>query len=154
MLSRGVFRPLDVLNANEKHRLDTCIELWRRAGGPHICDADDLVVHLGDQPTLDGQGWKTWSLTSGAVPTLRRSSGIMWAVGRERPLTLKEQYASMGFCSFLQLASIGRVSLYSVFKPQLSYSQARQALGNAQHVASVGVFSLCALAAAVPLQPL
>ena len=138
-----------VLTHRELMGLEHYRMAWQRAGGISACEPADMIVHLGDNPKADGTGWCTWTLSSKAIPTLRRSNGILWSFGLQRPVLLKEQYAAMGFCTFPWLSSTAGVRLYDVTNMPCTYPQARQAIGNAQHVACVGVFTACALASAV-----
>lgn len=137
----------ELLNISEVERLHTYVDKWNRLTDPTKCEFEDLVVHLGDNPTTD-KGWTTWSAKSHAIPTLRKSGGILFSPFAGRQLLLKELYAAMGFASFPHLAAAARVPLYPVFKPMLNlrYSHMKQALGNAQHVGNVGVFTAVALA--------
>ena len=137
--------PLAALNNSEMTRLRTYTHLWCQLDSGNRCGFEDLAVCLSDEP--DG-GWVTWSGVSSAIPTLRRSSGLIASPYAQRMFLLRELFASMGFASFPTLAKVAGVPLYQVHKPLLGlkYSHMRQALGNAQHVANVGVFSACALA--------
>jgi len=137
--------PLAVLNPLEMKRLETYVKLWYGMEHMNKCSWENLAVCLSDEPN---GGWVTWSGISSAIPTLRRSSGLIASPSAHRVFLLKELFASMGFASFQHLADTARVPLYEVHKPLLGlkYSHMRQALGNAQHVGNVGVFGLCALA--------
>ena len=136
---------MSALNDSEMTRLRTYTHLWSQLDRENRCAFEDLAVCLSDEP--DG-GWVTWSGVSSAIPTLRRSSGLIASPYAQRAFLLRELFASMGFASFPTLAKVAGVPLYQVHKPLLGlkYSHMRQALGNAQHVANVGVFSACALA--------
>ena len=147
---RGV-SPLDVLNFPEKKRLADYVTLWQQRPPPK-CTFADLAVHLSDQPGLnkfgERTGWVCWSAASNSVPTLRKSGGIMFSPNAGRQFLLKELYAGMGYPSFNFLADEAGVPQFEVFQPMLglNYSHMKEALGNSQHVASVGVFGAVALA--------
>lgn len=142
-----------VLNSDELGRLEGYMRKWYALSDGEKCDVEDLVVHLGDNPTTQ-KGWTTWSAKSRAIPTLRKTGGLVFSPYASRPVMLKELYAAMGFAVFPHLAEAAKVPLYQVFKPtlQLRYSHMRQALGNAQHVASVGVFTAVSLASSSPMR--
>ena len=143
------FQPEHLLNMNEKHRLERYCSLWaQNVEEKGMCHWQDLICHLGDNP-VSQKGWCTWSGASHAIPTLRRSGGMMWAPAFGRQVLLKELYSAMGFCVWPWQAALAGVSPYKVFIGNHPYTKSRQALGNSQHVASVGVFTCCALACTV-----
>ena len=114
------------------------------------CSYQDLACHCGDDPRT---GWTTWSAVSNAVPTLRRSSGLIVSPCMNRQFLLKELYCGMGFAVWPFLAESAKVPVFDVFRPGVwTYPQARQALGNAQHVTCVGTFVACALSSSSWLQ--
>lgn len=141
--------PRNLFNQNEVDRLNTYVQKWSQSDTP-VCHFEDLVVHLGDNPKSE-KGWTTWSAKSLALPTLRRAGGLYASPFAQRQLLLRELYAAMGFPTFPELANAARVPIYQVFRPTVGlwYSHMRQALGNSQHVASVGVFTACALASSL-----
>ncbi len=138
--------PMNLFNQNEVERLHTYVQKWSQSSTA-VCCFEDLMVHLGDNPKSE-KGWTTWSAKSLAIPTLRRAGGLYASPCAQRQLLLRELYAGMGFPTFPELAKAALVPIYQVFRPTagLWYSHMRQALGNSQHVASVGVFTACALA--------
>ena len=75
-ISKGCFvsQPSELVNPKEQNRLQAYIDkyvgLARRK-----CSWEDLIVNLGDNPST---GWTTWSAVSCALPTLRRSAGLMY----------------------------------------------------------------------------
>ena len=73
----------------------------------------------------------------------------MWSMGMGRQLLLKELYSGMGFAVFEEHALASRVPIYNPLKAGCSFRKSREALGNAQHVANVGVFAAVALASTV-----
>ncbi|CAE7223083.1 Trank1 [Symbiodinium sp. CCMP2592] len=139
--------PAQLLNLHEAKRLQAYVEAWAAASmrPSGVCDWEDLVCHLGDNPAA---GWKSWSAVSNRLPTLRRCGGLMAMPAAGRHLLLRELFASMGFPTFEPLAAAAAVPLYQVFKPlsRLTYLHQRQALGNSQVVPQVGVFAACVLA--------
>lgn len=139
--------PSTTMNSAECERLRVYCRLWEQLDHHRKCPWQDLVCHLSDRPE---KGWLCWSAISNTIPTLRKSGGLMAMPAAGRVLLLKELYAAMGYASFDVLARAAHVHTYQVFKPLLGigYSHMRAALGNAQHVAQVGVFGLCALACA------
>ena len=110
--------------------------------GPRRCEARNLVVHLGDNPDV----MLVWSGRDGKVPTIRRSSGLLWVVDQGRWLTTREMYATMGFPTYRCLADVAGVPLMPVRPPGGTLAHARQGVGNAMHLACVGTVLLCTLA--------
>jgi len=74
---------------------------------------------------------------------------MMWSMAMGRQLLLKELYSGMGFAVFEEHALAARIPVYKAVKRGCSFRKSREALGNAQHVANVGVFAACALASTV-----
>ena len=112
-----------------------------QAGVP--CSWEDFVAHTGDCPTGERSGWCTWSLASNKLPTLRRSSGLYWAFAAERHISIRELYTAMGFpaLDFLwQRPWMSRPLPFECFPADFSWTDAKRALGNAQHVGCVGSF--------------
>ena len=128
----------------EIQRCKKYIEKWQALPVDGRCSWENLVCHLSDNPCSE-RGWTCWSAKSAAIPTIRRSGGLMAAPCIARHLTLKELYLSMGYPCVPLLASVARCPLYPVDVAQ--YSTHRKALGNSFHVAQVGVVAMCSLAA-------
>ena len=146
--------PVEVLSFNEKKRLADYVTLWQRRPDPK-CSFDDLAVHLSDQPNLQQngkpRGWVCWSAASCSVPTIRKSSGIIYSPNARRQFLLKELFAGMGYPTFQDFAERASVPRFEVFQPilGLTYRHMLESLGDSQHVASVGVFGAVALATSV-----
>jgi site-specific DNA-cytosine methylase len=137
----GGMCPADVLTERERNALWVYERRWRGLG-PKRCALQDLVVHLGDNPEV----MLVWSGVDGKVPTIRRSSGLLWSVSRRRWLTARELYATMGFPTYRSLAQAAGVPLVSLRPPAGTLAQARQGIGNAMHLACVGTVLFCTLA--------
>ena len=133
-----------ILTPVEVDRAQAYVHHWSQdlAAG-NGCAFCDLIAHLGDEPR---GGWITSTTRANAMPTLRRTGGLYFSPWACRHLLLRELYAAHGFPAWTALAHAADVPLYRVFKPGLSYMQLRAALGNAQVVPQVGVFTACALA--------
>ena len=143
-------QPWDIISTNEFDRASHYItKFWeRQAQGTPCCHFDDLFFHTGDNPTT-ASGWCTWSASSGRLPTLRRSSGLILSGSHNQQVLLRELYAAHGFPAFEFLARAADVAKYQVFfAPFTTYSDSKCALGNAQHVAQVGVFMATSLVCA------
>ena len=146
--------PEALLGLAEKQRVVDYVNLWVAQSEDKRCpfDIDDLAVHVSDNPGTNaagtGQGWVCWSSTSNAIPTLRKSGGIIFSPALKRQYLLKELFAGMGFPSFNFLAEASGVPRFEIFQPTLGlgYRHMKSALGNSQHVANVGVFVACSLA--------
>ena len=105
------------------------------------CLPCDLVAHVGDNPegSDTSKGWTTWSAHSGKLPTIRRSSGLYFAIFENRHLLLRELYMSMGYPSMPACAQSAGLRCFNVFPHGLSYFDSLRALGNSMHVAQVGL---------------
>ena len=142
-LEQRVWLPAsEVLSRVERDRARAYLQLWQQSQG-RLCPYPDFVFHLGDEPR---GGWASHTTTANAIPTMRRAGGIYYSPWGGRQLLLRELYAAHGFPTFPALAREANVEVYRVFKPSLSYAHMRQALGNAQVVPQVGVFTAVALA--------
>ena len=144
--------PFLPMNSNEVQRAQLGMKQFhaQKAAGKDLCDWQDLVVHVGDQPCLHAGKckWLTWSAVSRCLPTLRRSSGLYVATAKCRQITLHELYSAMGFPTLGFCAQAAGVRLYSIDRDNFTYWQCRNALGNSQHVANVGSVMLAALSCA------
>ena len=137
--------PSETWSSAEHDRCDAYVRKWAALPCQQRCAWEELVCHLGDNPTSE-KGWTCWSGVSSAIPTIRRSGGIMAVPAAGRHMTLRELYISMGFPCVPFLADVAKVPVYSL---DLShYSHQKQALGNSFHVAQAGVFVMCSLALA------
>ena len=137
----------DLLNANEHDRVDAYTNRWASLSSSSRCAPEDLVCHIGDNP---GPGWCTWSAVSGAIPTIRRSNGILYMPFARRHVTLKELFAVMGYPSFPSLAAAAGVNCFNVHHHPVSYATMRRALGNSMHVAQIGIWMGVHLACTMP----
>ena len=123
-------------------------KLWSRSFGTNPWLESDLIFNLGDNP--DG-GWVTWSAPGPSdsmhrVPTFRRKWTAQWLPSKNRWLTTSERCVCMGFPASTELAvCLGLVGQY-----QLSWHQ-RHTVGNAMHLANVGVWQACVAASAILL---
>ena len=135
--------PMQVWTLPELEKASKYVSKYEVASEPK-CEWKDLVCHLGDDPRTE-KGWVTWSARSSAVPTLRKSGGLIAAPAAQRHLTLKELYLGMGYPTFDFAANVAQVKIYDAWRG-LTYHEARKALGNSMHAAQVGVFVACLLA--------
>jgi len=146
------------LSRNEVDRCQAAASEWetRRASGRNVCNYEDLIIHVGDDPRslLNGKkGWLTWTGTSNKLPCLRRSGGLYVSTNRCRHLTLEEMYGFMGFAALPIFAACARVPMYKFDRAAFSFWDYTRALGNAQHVAQFGVVMSSALASCVLVSP-
>ena len=129
----------------EQCRLRYYCDLWRQSYGTDPSAEPDLIFNLGDNP--DG-GWVTWSAPGSTgihrTPTLRRKWTAQWLPSQSRWLTASERLASMAFPASPRLAMCyGLVGTFKLTRPQ------RHTLGNAMHLANVGVWQACGAASAI-----
>ena len=82
-----------VLNDREKRCLEGAGEEYRKRYkvSPHA--DQNLVVYLGD----NWKNRKTWSGSSGRIPTFRTGGGLMWWFAAARPMTQRERLATLAF---------------------------------------------------------
>ena len=131
----------------EQWRLRFYCDLWRQSYGTDPSAEPDLIFNLGDNP--DG-GWVTWSAPGGTgihrMPTLRRKWTAQWMPSQSRWLSASERLASMAFPASPRLAMCyGLVGTFQLTWPQ------RHTLGNAMHLANVGVWQACVAASVILL---
>ena len=133
------------LTRHEKIRLEAYFRLWTRRSETRPLSEPDLVFNLGDNP--DG-GWLTWSAPSTGgehrVPTFRKSWTAQWVPHRQRWLTSTERLVLMGFP-----ASPALSCCYSMTGSYQLEWEARHTVGNAMHLANVGVWQSCVAVCAV-----
>ena len=138
----GQCHPMTVF---EKHRLRVYCDRWKRCFGTDPRCESDLICNLGDNP--DG-GWLTWSAPgpSGVhrIPTFRRNWTAQRLPAHKRWLTATERLVCMGFPATPELATS-----YRMVRPyQIAWHQ-RHTVGNAMHLANVGVWQACVAASAI-----
>ena len=98
----------------------------------HQCHEESFDTYTG---ILDLTQTPEWSRRRGEyIPTLRRRSARLWCPARRRWLTHGEKAACMGFPVSEDLAQVGRVPMDTATLAAPSFS-----IGNAMHVANVGV---------------
>ncbi|CAE7804105.1 unnamed protein product [Symbiodinium sp. CCMP2456] len=125
-----------ILNAREKKVVAELDKEYRKRynADPNL-DAN-LVYHLGDSAA-----YRTWSAPSNSVPTLKRSSGLLWSPKRKRCMTSRELLATLGF-------PVTKATARAMMVPELPIldsNRASRIAGNAMHWSSVGVVQLVAL---------
>ena len=94
------------------------------------------VFDLGQRPHFTGVR------SVGEVPVIRRSGALLWSPCRRRWMTPKEQAGIMGFPVSRELAQASRTSLDELT------TTCPSAVGNAMHVANLGVVILAVMASA------
>ena len=87
------------------------------------------MIHLGDNPSFT----KNWSL-HGRIPTLRQTSWRLWIPQLQRFLLTSELYLAMGFPVYADVAGAALTGTMAI-----PGAHPRQLLGNAMHVACIGV---------------
>lgn len=105
---------------------------WKR--DPH--KDPNLVYYLGDNASR-----KCWSATSGKIPTLRMSGGLMWNVSKSRMMTGREKLLSLGFPVSQSTAESMRVPIL----PCRDVKRCGSIAGNAMNWNSIAVVQLVAL---------
>ena len=99
----------------------------------------DLVAFLGDSFSYS----KTWSATSGKIPTFRRNakSGVFWSFRHRRFLTSKEKLLCMGWPVLDYVAREMQVPTI----PALDIQRAADMSGNGMHFGVVALMQMIAL---------
>ena len=141
--TRGVVHQESLLTQGEGERLLVYTQMWWQRFGVDPTLQPDLVYNLSDNPA---DGWISWSApterrNSFALPVLRRGRKICWIPHERRLLTIREKLAFMGFPSYWHLAEACRAD--NVF--DLTWEE-EGLLGNAMHVANIGVWQAVVLA--------
>ena len=119
---------------------------WKQFGLDPNLDPN-LVVFLGD----NGTQWKTWSATSGQIPTFRRNckTGLFWCPYLQRYMVAREKLAALGWPVSQCMAQAMRTNPI----PTQDVIRAADLAGNAMHFCSVGCAQLLALSCFGPLDP-
>jgi len=97
----------------------------------------ECVFDLGDTPD-----YKTGLPSTSALPTARRRAAVWWSPHHERWMLAREKAACMGFPVYEDLAKRAKVP------EDLLTVEHAAAVGNAMHVANVGMVMLATMAAA------
>ncbi len=106
---------------------------WELTGKNPAC-ATTAVFNLVDHPDRR----VAWSLTFGSIPGLRTNSGHLWMPFLDRWLTRRELLAAFGYPVYQDLADASGTFLWGC-------SPTPKQMGDAMHVASVGIAQLVAL---------
>ena len=142
--------PEQLLSPGERLRLAAYLRRWKQRGWGEASGCSNLVLNLGDNPEA---GWVSWSAPRAwgghfAIPTLRRAWTVQWLLALRRWLTRGERLVLMGFPACPELAQ-----LYGLPGPfQISWRTSKKAVGNAMHVANVGVWQAVVAACVRPVQ--
>ena len=110
---------------------------WQRKHGVAPDSSQRCVFDLGDSPLYKAPG------DGAMLPTLRKRSTPWWSPQRGRWMTPREKAACMGFPVYPDLARAARVAVDEI----TGRDSTAASIGNAMHVASVGLVILAALAA-------
>lgn len=148
-LSASRFRRLShLLSEGERGRLQLYAHTFHQRYGLDPSTDLDLVCNLGDNP---GAGWLTWSappMRPGCsspglhrLPTLRKNWSLQWLPAHGRWLLGSERLVTMGFPPNEQLSRVYGLSGHF----RLPWA-CRNLLGNAMHVANIGVWQACVAA--------
>ena len=122
-----------LLTAPQAKSLDRYTALWQQKHKQHPEDAPACVFDLGDTPEFKGLPLMR------QLPTIRRRRSVWWSPSRERWMLPREKAACMGFPVYDDLARRARVPL------DVSTVACADAVGNAMHVANVGVVLLATM---------
>ena len=135
-----------LLTREELKRLKAYERLYKKEFGLDATSDPDLVVFLSDNPD---SGWKTWSATSGRIPTFRRNvkSGLLWSPCYKRFMVAKEKLAAMGWPVTDNMATAMGCNPV----PAADIMRAADLAGNAMHFTTVAAAQLVALSCFRPL---
>ena len=127
-----------ILNHREKRCLEGAEVEYRKRYRVSPNADQNLVVYLGD----NFRNRKTWSGTSGRIPTFRTGGGLMWWFAAARPMTQRERLATLAFPVTASAATAMGV-------PELPVRDRKRAAsiaGNSMNFATVAIVQLVALA--------
>ncbi|CAE6969119.1 unnamed protein product, partial [Symbiodinium sp. CCMP2456] len=82
-----------LLTKREKTAVQSLCATYRRLFKKQAESDHDLIANLRDNP----HNRLVWSATSGRIPTLRMSGGLLWHFATRRWLTARERLATLGF---------------------------------------------------------
>lgn len=142
--------PERLLSPGERLRLAAYLRRWKQKDWGEASGCSNLVLNLGDNPEA---GWLSWSAPKEwgghfVIPTLRRAWTVQWLPALRRWLTRSERLVLMGFPAYPELAQ-----LYGLPGAcQISWRTSKKAVGNAMHVANVGVWQAVVAACVRPVQ--
>ena len=111
---------------------------WKQEHGTDPQAEPALVFNLGDNPESGFCGWSapTGGRSVFVLPVMRKAWTAMWVPSAGRWLSKSERLAIMGFPAYPAIAS-----LYGLPAPfNVPWKVAKHAVGNAMHVANVGVW--------------
>lgn len=115
------------LTAKQRQYLKLYLERWQTQHGRDACESPRCIFDLGDSPSYKVHGGNGLNM-----PTVRRRVSPWWSPAHRRWMLPREKAAAMGFPVYPDLAAAARVGLDSL-------TQDASAVGNAMHVANVGL---------------
>ena len=130
-----------LLSCRERGVAESLDAKYRQRFGAEPSQDRDLVYHLGDSAERCN-----WSAVSKAIPTVRKSHGILWSPKRRRFLTGRELLATLGFPVTADTAA-------SMLVPPLPVTDTKRAAsiaGNCMHWSTAGIVQLVALSCFKP----
>ena len=114
--------------------------LWTKAHGSAPAEAAHCLFDLSVTPEFHGVS------VGGVLPTMRHRAAVWWSPSRSRWMLPREKAACMGFPVYDDLARAARVPLDTETIGHIAGNASP--IGNAMHVANVGVVMLAAMFAA------
>ena len=125
-----------LLNEREKGVIKTLQKEHKQRVSRAASRNENLVAYLGDNAER-----RTWSATSGRIPTFRMSGGKHWHFASKRILTGREKLATLGFPVDSETARARGVPVLPVACPK----RASAVAGNCMHLGTVAVMQLLGL---------
>lgn len=127
----------DLLTKPQRLALSKFEARWLKVNGRPASSSPECLFDLGDSAE-----YKQGLPRGCSLPTIRRRACIWWSPSRGRWMTPREKAACMGFPVYDDLAWVSFVDRDDLTAGQLP------AIGNAMHVASVGLVILATMCAA------
>ena len=127
-----------LLNKREKTAIKTLKKHYLKTTGRDPNKDPNLFIFCGDNPS----NRKTWSGSSGRIPTFRKAGGLMWSPFHRRFMCAREKMASLGFPVTPATASAMGTPMMAVRDAKRMSTMA----GNAMHFSSIGIVQFVALA--------
>ena len=128
---------VDLLTEPQRSALIKFEARWLKHHGRPASSSPECMFDLGDSAE-----YKQGLPRTSSLPTIRRRASIWWSPSRGRWMTPREKAACMGFPVYDDLARAALVDRDDLTAEQLP------AIGNAMHVASVGLVLLATMCAA------
>ena len=132
-----------LLRPAEQERCLGYQSLWESRQGEAPSANPNVVFHLGDNPCARPCMTST---ATGALPSLRKSMGLLWHPSSQTVILPAERLALQGWPMFEPLYSAAGVEPVNHWFASMSGPKMNQVAGNAYHVGAFGTWAMTVLA--------